>query len=277
MPLCYFSIIESHRRLPFWHILTWIILILCVQPVVAQRGWHLEAWLRPQSTELLNAAEDRLDASINERQQSWGMATGLGGGWALTDRWSIWTGLAYSLQQQDYRSHSLLLNGSEQHMLRELRVEYVQFPLRLEYSLPIGERMQLQSGIGTYLAGMLRVTERDDDRRYREWPPPPAHFSQYPPRSATFKKWHLGLQARTGLAFKIRYNLWAFTHVYVEYALEDVEDKSISFLWTEAGVTERVAYYDSRHRPEFGINRGSSNWLCLGGQIGIRYIVVQQP
>ena len=277
MPLCYLSMLKSRRRLPPWHILTWVILMFCVQPVVAQRGWHFEAWLRPQSTELLNAAEDRLDASINERQHSWGMATGLGGGWGLTDRWSIWTGLAYSLQQQDYRSRSLLLNGSEQHMLRELRVEYVQFPLRLEYSLPLGERMQLQAGAGTYLTGLLRVTERDDDRRYREWTPPTAHFSQYPPRSATFQTWHLGLQVRAGLAFKLRYNLWAFAHFNAEYALEDVEDKSVSFLWTEAGVTERVAYYDSRHRPEFGLDRGTSNWLSLGGQVGLRYILVRQP
>lgn len=260
-----------------WQFLFFLLSALGFQPLQAQQGWQFELWLRPQSTELINLTEERLDPLVNQRQQSWGMASGLGAGRGLTDRWSTWSGITYSMQQQDYRFSSRLLSGSEQRVLRELRAEYLQFPLRMEYCALARERIQIQIGVGGFAAALLRVTERNNDRRYRELPPPGTHFSQYPPRSATLQAWHFGLQARAGLTFKLRYNIRAFVHVNVESALGDIEDKSAYFLWTEDGLTERVAYYDQRHRPEFGPGRGASRWFVVGGQIGFRYYILRIP
>lgn len=240
-------------------------------PLLAQGGLQFEAWLRPQRTVLRNATENDLDPAVNERQRSWGMAAGLGAGYGLTERWSVWTGMGYSFQQQDYRHKSLLLNGQEQNVLRELRVEYLQLPLRAEFRPFVGKRLQAHLGAGVFAAGLLRAEERDDDRRYRPVPPPGVHYSRYPPRSATLKAWHFGVHGRAGVSFKLRHNLWACATLTLDYALNDVEDKNAVFLRTEAGQTESISYYSERHRQEFGAERSASRWMCLGLQCGVRY------
>jgi len=272
-PQSCFCSLKSHPQFTLWIGFITIALLHLIFPATlqAQKGFQFEAWAKPTTCQLLNQTDDDLSAILHERQASFGMSAGAGAGYGLTTRFSIWTGAYYSLQQQDSRFISTLLSGEEQKAQRELRMEYLKIPLRIEFRPVMHERFQIQVAAGAFAAGLLSAAETSNNQRYEPKMPPGVHYSRYPPRSATLQPWHMGLMFQFGAAFKLRYNLWAFANVCLDYSMEDVEDKSVTFERTEAGVTRTIPYYSAEHRPEFGNNRAESRWATGGIQIGLRY------
>ncbi len=257
------------------------LLLIALSIAFAQKGWYVGLRVVPQNTWLLNQQDSDAPAEQFSYVFTYGVAAGIGGGYAFSPHLGIKTEILYSSEGQAH-SYETLVNGEPLTVVRELRLRYVKLPLMFKISTNTERKYAFYFQAGPQFSYLLSVKEYDNNPAYPHEatlpidPPGEPDYYNVPNRYDTFNPYVIGAVAQIGLEIKLRFNVKMHAALRVDYGFTDVENKNAKYTVYQNGVAQEVPFYSSYTLPHYKDPRPPTNPLTAGLLIGFSYLFIPQ-
>lgn len=239
-----------------------ILLIVFLDSLKAQEGYHLGFYAMPLTSWMLNQQDSDASKDTFSYLRTYGMSGGISLGYHFEDNLGVHVNLLYSAQGQDH-TYKNRLQDTVRHQLRQY---FIKVPVLFKYTTDPELKYAFTVEAGPQFNFLMGVKERNNDRAYQYEQVPFVYKTNVPSRYETFNSFLLGAALRTGIDVKLRYNMKMNTRLWVDYAFTDAENKNATYDLTTQGVTTTVNYY-----PQ---NRPKTTNITAGLLIGITYVLM---
>ncbi len=259
--------------------LTLFALILSAN-LYAQRGWYLGARVIPQSTWILNSQDSDASEADFSYVYTYGVAAGIGGGYAFTEHLGVMADLLYSSQGQAH-SYDAIVGTETFRFTDEIRLRYLKIPVMFRLSTNTERKTAFTFQVGPQLSYLVSVKQYVGNTNYphnNQLPRDPEgepDFYNVPDRYNTYETLVFDVAGGIGVEVKLRYNLKMHLQFRADYSLSDTENKEASYDVYQNGQVTNVKFYDSPYTyPHYTGNRPKSSNLTGGLLLGFSYVFI---
>ena len=261
-------------------ILCVLILSVLVVKTFAQKGWYLGLRVIPQSTWILNKQDSDAGKQYFSYKKTFGVAAGVGGGYAFNNHIGIFADILYSSQGQAH-SYEATVDGKTRVFTDEIRLRYIKFPLMFRVTTNTDRKTAFVFQVGPQLDYLVSVKQFIGNTNYPHNnqlpadPPGQPDFYNVPDRYYTYESLVYDVAGGIGAEVKLRYNLKMHLLFRADYSLVDIENKDATFDVYENGNVTTVKFYESEYvYPHYKGNRPKSSNLTAGLLIGFSYVLI---
>jgi len=235
-----------------------LFLLISMSQSLAQEGFKLGGFFLPQGSVLLNQMDMDLDNDVYKTEILGGAAGGLVVGYNFNDNFGIRANIMYSQEGGKYseKRDELFRNNYV------TRLEYVKIPVMIGFNAdPFNNKVMLSLYAGPQISFLSRGISYNDNPAFD--PGVPDNFSNYPGTFSTYDDLNYSIAGDFGVDIYLTPDAVMNVHLRLDYSLNDVEDKEVSYQQTSGGSTSTVPFWPSA--------RSESNALNVGLLIGITY------
>lgn len=259
-----------------YQVLAFILLSLLVQSGYAQQGFLVGGTVFPLRSFMLNPTDAAFPEDTLGYVPTFGVAFGPIAGYSFNNYFTVLFNPLYSAQGQSYSYYYNNAQGVKEKVRIDTRTRYFKLPLLFKFHTNAARFISVGGMIGPQLDILTSVEEYDSDRRYQPFPPYDVSYTNYPNRFDTFAPFVWSGVAGLNLDVKLRYNLKMNSYIRLDYALQDVEDKSEAFIRTQDGVSERTKFYSQENEIRFGKDRKSSHNATIAIGLGFTFLFAKK-
>jgi hypothetical protein len=242
----------------------------------AQQGFLVGGTVFPLRSFMLNATDSAFPEDTLGYQPTYGVAFGPIAGYSFNNYFTVLFNPLYSAQGQSYSYYYNNAEGQKEKVRIDTRLRYFKLPLLFKCHTNAARFVSVGFMAGPQLDILASVEEYDSDKRYQPFPPYDVTYTNYPNRFDTFAPFVWSGVMGLNLDVKLRYNLKMNSYIRLDYALQDVEDKSEAFIRTQDGVSERTKFYSMQNEVRFGNNRTSSHNATIAIGLGFTYLFAKK-
>ena len=257
-----------------------LIFILAIGGLYAQKGWYVGLRVVPQSTWILNQQDSDAGEQYFSYVKTYGVASGVGGGYAFNNHIGVFADLLYSSQGQAH-SYEATVDGKTRTFTDEVRLRYLKLPVMFRLTTNTERKTAFVFQFGPQIDYLVSVKQFIGNTAYPHTnqlpidPPGQPDFYNVPDRYYTFKSLVFDGVVGLGAEVKLRYNLKMHLLFRADYSLTDIENKDATFDVYQNGNIETVKFYESQYvYPHYTGNRPPSNNLTGGLLIGFSYVLI---
>ncbi|MEL6252406.1 MAG: porin family protein [Bacteroidota bacterium] len=226
----------------------------------AQEGFKLGGFFMPQGSVLLNQDDMDLAEDVYQTEVLGGVAAGAIVGYNFNDNFGIRANVMYSQEGGRYTDKRDEFFRNEY----VTRLEYVKIPVMIGYNAdPFNNKVMLSLYAGPQISFLSRGLAYNDNPEFD--PGVPDNFSNFPSTFSTYDDINYSLVGDFGVDIYLTPEAVMNLHLRLDYSLNDVEDKEVSYQLTENGSTTTVPFWSS--------SRAETNALNVGLLVGITFTI----
>lgn len=234
------------------------ILFFSFQSSFAQEGFKLGGFFLPQGSILLNEDDQNLSEDVYNTEILGGVAAGAIIGYNFNDNFGFRANVIYSQEGGKYT------DKRDENFRNEYvtRLEYVKVPVMIGYNAdPFQNKVMLSLYAGPQIAFLSRALSYNDNPAFD--PGVPDNFSNFPSTFSTYDDINYSIVGDFGVDIYLTPEAVMNLHVRLDYSLNDVEDKDVSYQLTQNGSTTTIPFWTA--------SRAQTNALNVGLMIGLTY------